>query len=293
MPAKVNPKALQRTNSQKRGLVKSPTENQLSPETGSKQKAIKMAPADKNDIEDLKKLISANTIKMYEEFAKLNNNVLFLTNEISNLKNDMQQIDARVKEIEKSNEIVKNDMTNVAAEVNAINQMKLESQLSILNVPLKIEANQALESISNWSNIELNDKNIRRAAIITPAEKTTAILQLDFYDLSTKHKLMRHIKVNQRDANKKYIPILAEQIFNIAASDPARGIELNFREPFTEQNRNIFNLARKHKDIFANVWLSRGYIMCKQENGKPIKIYSIEHLNLIIKSLKDPDAMQL
>jgi hypothetical protein len=292
MPAKVNPKALQRTNSQKRGLTKSPTESQTSPEAENKQKAVKMAVADKGDIQDLKKLIAANTCKMDEEFAKLNNSVLLLGNEIATLKKDINHIEARVSVIEKSMETDKDDKTKMAAEINAINQMKLETQLSILNIPHKLEAKQALECMSKWSKLELNDKSIRRAAIVNPPEQSTAILQLDFYELSTKHKLMRHIKVNQRDANKKYIPILTEQVFDIASSSPARGIELNFREPFTEQNRNIFNLARKHKDIFINVWLSRGYIMVKQENGKPIKLNSIDQLKAIINSVKNPEAMQ-
>lgn len=285
--------AFQRTNSQKRSLIKSPTESQLSPEQGNNLKARKMAEyADKNDIQELKYLITNNAAKMNDEFEKLNNNVLSITKEISSIKNDMKLMEARVKSIEKTRESNNETISKVSAELNAINQVNLETQLSILNIPPNIEVTQALNSISNWSSIELNDKNIRRAVIVKPATKNTSILQLDFYDLSTKHMLMNYIRINQKDKDKKYVPILTEKIFNISASDPARGIELNFRDSFTELNRNIFNTARKHKDIFVNVWLSRGFIMVKQGNGNKTRINSIEHLNILINNLKDPNTMQ-
>lgn len=162
MKANKNPKirpVFQRTNSQKRSLTKSPTESQLSPEQSNNLKARKMAEnADKNDIQELKHL-------MNDQFSKLNNNLLSLTKEISILKNDMQQMEERVNLIEKTREISNESITRVSEELNALNQLNLETQLSILNIPQNIGAKQALNSISSWSSMPEGHTVPRRGAI--------------------------------------------------------------------------------------------------------------------------------
>ncbi|KAL7016248.1 hypothetical protein ACKWTF_009975 [Chironomus riparius] len=288
-----NPATPIRSNSTKRKQNKSLTEPQLSPDLGNKPKVIKMAQyADKNDIQELKQLIATNTVTLNNSITTLNNNIIMLKNDITALKTNMQDITSRIEVIEGSKMSESQILIDTAAEINALNQMKLESQLSILNIPLEIDSKQALEWISKWSKIELNDNNIKRAGIVKPKGKNSAILQLDFYDLAVKHKLMREVKCAQKDKDKKYIPILCEQIFNISPSNVARGQELNFREPFTELNRNLFNTARKHRNIFSNVWVSRGFIMVKQEQGENIKVKSMQQLNLLINTLKNPTSME-
>lgn len=295
MSGSENLKTLTLSTSQKRGLDISFTESKSPPEKGNKQKAQKMH-ADKNDIEELKKLILANTKSLSSINASinaLNQNVLSLTQDMANVKSEILQMNTKIKELEVSKTRDDGEIQNVVSELNAIRQLDLDSKLTILNVPLDIDSKQALNCLGNWANIQLDDKNIRYCAIKKPIGKNSAILQLDFYELSTKHRLMKHVRANQRNNNEKYQPILAEMIFDISPSNAARGLELNFRETFTEINKNIFNTARKHKDIFANVWQSKGFIMVKKtKEGNPIKIKSIEHLNVLINSLKHPKSMQ-
>lgn len=292
------PQSSASTISQKKSAERSPTEDLTSPEQENKPKVIRMSEyADKKDIEMLKQLINTNTLSLNESIKCLSNNVLSLTQEISTIRKDIQEIDSRVKTLEESQGNSDNAMENVAAELNAINQIELESQLSILNVPVELDSKQAFECISKWANIQLSDGNIRRCAIAKPKGRNSAVLQLDFYDLSAKHKLMKHVRANQKDKDKKYIPILSEMIFNILPLNASNGLELHFRESFTELNRNIFNAARKHKKIFVNVWLNRGYIMVKQEdanseNGKSIRIKSMNELNELINKFKCVDSME-
>lgn len=94
---------------------------------------------------------------------------------------------------------------------------------------------------------------------------------------------MKHVKQLQKDDNKKYIPILTDHVFKLETTNAARGVELNFREAMTDYTREIFNAARKEKDICTNVWISRGYVMVRIKDQKPTKIVSINHLNNIIQ----------
>ena len=277
----------------KRGLNSSLTLEQISPDKDSKSKAVKMAePADKEDIKEVKNLIASNTKALNETIATLSNNILTLTAQITSINKNVEKIEARVVKLENAGNKDKLEMEDISAELNAIKQMKLDSQLSILNSPLSIDVKQALENISSWTSMQLNDSNVRRAVIVKPKEKSSAILQLDFYDLSVKDKLMKHVRNKQRDDNKKYVPIMAETIFNVESMDPGIGTELHFRESFTETNRDIYNAAKKHKDIFVGVWINRGYINVKQENGNPIKIKSLKQLNSLIESLKQSISME-
>lgn len=285
-----NSRNYSRSNSQKRTLETSPNQ---SIEEGNKQKSIKMADSiDKNDIQELKNLIVTNTTEIKQSIQDLTNKITTLSNEITNVKKDIIDMQSRVEVLENSKRMQGNGLENITSELNAINQMKLESQLSIMNVPLNIDPNKARECIGKWANMKLDDNNIRRCAVAKPIGKNSAILQLDFYDVSAKRKLMSHIKIQQRDKNQKYVPILSEMIFEMTPTDAARGQELHFREPFTEINRNIFNTARTHKDIFVNVWISRGFIIVKTKEGKTIKVKSITELNDLISSAKRPISME-
>ena len=132
------PKSSTSTIVQKRAAERSPTEALTSPEQENKPKVIKMSGyADKKDIDMLKELINTNTDSLKDSLMCLSNNVLSLTNEISAMKKDIQEIDSRVQVLEKSQGCSDSGMENMAAELNAINQITLESQLSILNVPAR------------------------------------------------------------------------------------------------------------------------------------------------------------
>lgn len=266
----------------KRSLQISPTERQDTP-IQEKLKSRKMAGyADKNDIEELKQLIISNTKKIEEEFLHVNNNLLSLKAEITATKNELSSIKLRVKDLEKAKINEDKSSEDILAELNAIKQIELETQLSIHNIPQSIDAKQAVEYLSTWSKIDFNNTTIKRSSIAKPKNKNSSILFLDFYSLASKHKFMNHVKALQKDKDKKYIPILTDHIFKLEQFDAARGLELHFRDAFTDRSREIFNEARKARKIFSGVWVSRGYVMVKINDGNPIRITSLKHLNTVM-----------
>lgn len=268
----------------KRGLEISPSEHPISPELKQTIKTPKMAGyADKNDIQEIKNLIQANTAKSDEQYAHLNNNLTMLRNEVAATKNELFNIMTRVQVLENATSGGNKKSEEMVAEINAVKQVLIETQISIHNIPENIETKHAVECLSNWCNIELNENNIKHSSVVSLKQKKSAILFLDFYDLATKHRLMKHVKQLQKDDNKKYIPILTDHVFKLETTNAARGVELNFREAMTDYTREIFNAARKEKDICTNVWISRGYVMVRIKDQKPTKIVSINHLNNIIQ----------
>ncbi|KAL7027182.1 hypothetical protein ACKWTF_005340 [Chironomus riparius] len=269
----------------KRSFNSSPSESQNSPKQ-DKEKVIKMVQyADKNDVEELKELIRSSTRKMDEDFQQVNNTLLSLRNDIAATKNEIVSIKSRVEVLEKT-KIDQNEVNEgLIAELNALKQIDLETKMSIHNLPQSMEVKHIIESLSAWSKIDLNESIIKRASCSNVKNSNTSILFLDFYDLASKHKVMKHVRMSQKDKDKKYIPILTDHIFKLDHADTARGTELNFRDAMTEQTREIFNAARKDKTLITNVWLNQGYVMVRvKDKEKPIKIISLNHLNSIISN---------
>ena len=267
----------------KRGLETSPNDSPVTPEQDRIVKAPRMTQnADKNDIQELKELITNTTNEFKIQCANINESLVYIRNDITSTKKDLDDIKSRVEMLENAEQHKASEI--MEAELNALKQIQLESQLSIHNIPKNIDAKEALECLSIWSKCNLNESVIKRASIGKKDEKVGAVLYLDFYNTSDKHKLMNHVKSAQRDANNKYIPILTDQIFKLNATDIARGLELNFRGAMTDRNREIFNAARKEKKIFTSVQVNQGYVMVKINKDKPIKISSIHQLKSIIMS---------
>ena len=269
----------------KRSLQISPTENPISPEQAKIVKAPKMTQyADKNDIQEIKDLFRTTINKFQEQFTHINNNLISLKNEMIAANTELSNIKSRVEILENAGSIDKQNSDMLSTELNALKQIQIDSQLSIHNVPQNIETKHALECLSEWANIDLNDGNIKRSSIVKLKSKNSSILFLDFYNIATKHKFMKHVRLMQKDKDKKHIPVLTEHVFKLEPTNTSRGIELHFRDAMTDVNREIFNAARKHKKFFTSVWISRGYIMVRINNEKPTKINSINHLNSLLAS---------
>lgn len=269
----------------KRTLETSPSENTI-----TEQERIPKAPkmteyADKKDIQEIKDLISlinANTLNFQQQLNQINNTLLLLTNQVAETKNEIINIQSRVQVLEDAKMNDKHSSEELIADLNAVRQVQIETQISVHNIPQNIELKQALDCFGAWSNMNLNEQNIKHSSIVNLKNKNTSILFLDFYDLSTKHKLMKHARLKQKDINKKYIPVLTDNIFKLDAANPARGLELHFRDAMTDFNRNIFNAARKEKTTFSGVWISQGYVMVRINDQKSIKVISMNHLSRLI-----------
>jgi hypothetical protein len=267
----------------KRGLHSSPTDSSITPEHQRVQKVQKMSEyADKNDIQELKKLILTNTNMLEERFKQINNSLTIFRDEMIETKKAITTINARLDLLENAE---KND--DMISQLNALKQVQIETQVSIHNIPENIDTKHALECFSSWSNTLLNEENVKYSSLVKVKDNPHAILFLEFYNVMVKHKFMKHVRLMQKDKDKKYIPILTDHIFKLEALDPGKGIQLHFRDAITDYNREIFNAARKEKKIFSNVWISRGYVMVRISNTKPVKVTSMSSLNSLISSHKN------
>jgi hypothetical protein len=278
-----------RSNSQKRLLDLSPSEQHTQPRNDNKKNKVSMAT--KADISEITKSISefrkhydTTTKEMRDEYKKVNDNITLLTTELIAARRDINELMTRVEKIEKDKESESKLASTESAKVNALEQRAIDTQLCISNVPPCVDTDKALAALSNWSNIKLDEMTINRAAIISSKNKRSSNLHIDFANINIKSRFMRYVKAKQKNELKKYMPILAEHIFVIPEDDTTRGLELNFRDQFTEVNKKIFNAAREKKDLFIAVWKSQGYIYCKSlPEDKPIRILSLDHLQELIK----------
>ena len=239
-------------------------------------------------IMEFKNLYKTTIKEMRDDFSQLRNDLVTLTSDLTAARKDINELKTRVEKIEKEGPKESNTLLATSAQVNALEQRNIDTQLSILNVPSKLEINNILSSLSAWSKMQLDENAFKRAVLVSSKNKSkenTSTLQLDFGSIINKSRFMKHVKSLQKDEQKKYIPILTESIFDIQPTDPARGKELQFRDQFTEVNKQIFNQAKKHKTVFKAVWKNSGYINVKCEPElKPIRILSIDHLNKLIES---------
>lgn len=279
-----------RANSQKRLLDLSLTEEQSLPKNDNKKKknSNMASKADINEItnsiHEFRKHYDTTTSEMRDEYKKMNDNIALITTELLAARKDINELMTRVDKIENERQVEIKVASLTSAKLNALEQRVLDTQLHISSVPPCVDTDKALAALSAWSNIKLDEIAINRATITTSKSKSATNMQIEFANINTKTRFMRHVKAKQKNAQKKYVPILAEHIFDIPEADTARGLELNFRDQFTEVNKMIFNKARENKHIFTAIWKSQGLInvKCPPEN-KPIRILSLEHLETLIK----------
>ena len=98
---------------------------------------------------------------------------------------------------------------------------------------------------------------------------------------------MQIVKSCQKDINKRHVPLLCENVFELQTNNKSRGVELQFRNSMTNVNRDIFNEARKFKSIFCAVWINQGNILVREKEGtKPVRLQSMEELKATIEDIK-------
>ena len=236
----------------------------------STNKEIKVIKATINGIQTEIKSINSNVESLKHQVEKVNSEIRTMNERIEILENDKAQTDAF--------------QSTLQAEINAIHQINLANQMSIHNIPPDIDGNQAIEAFSDWSNIDLKRETFKRVSMIKNKNQTSSTLYLEFYDVQKKVQFMKFARTKQKPDKNRFLPIVAENVFDLAEENISRGVEMHFRDVFTDVNKRIFNEARRNKNILTSVWLSnQGYIMVKCESqSKPIKVLSLDHLNSII-----------
>ena len=197
-----------------------------------------------NDVKSIKTTID----EMKSDIRTINQRIDSITSEQNKITADVEDLTTRTNEIE---EKITTASERCVTLDNNMEQIRKFTELSIVNIPKKLELKQILQDVETWSQTNLS-ASIKRS--FTTNDKTSQSLHLNFWSEQHKNQFMSNVKKKQYNNNGQYIPVLAEDIFEMMESDPGSA-ELQFRNSMTPMNRQIFNLARKHKKIFKFVWL--------------------------------------
>ena len=150
-------------------------------------------------------------------------------------------------------------------------------------MPKTLNTENFMESLLKWSGDDTQLSKINSVNFNTYKESKTAFVH--FQNQGDKDKLMNHVKQQQKDQNKKHIPILCEQIIEMREDDPGRTNIIYFQTPLTSLNRGIVDQVKKMKKNSKSIeryWLMRGSIHIKLQNQeKSIRIDSVEQLEVL------------
>jgi tetrahydromethanopterin S-methyltransferase subunit G len=234
-----------------------------------------------HDLQTINNTIAEMNKNMISEFQKLNSRFDDLESRLSNANQEIEQI-------KEKQTVQDSQIASLHSQLNKQIQLGLENQLSIHNLPSKLDAKMLIESLNKWSHNLFNETMIKKINLPLNKSKTSKSAYIHFWDDKDKIKLLKFIKAQQKDNNKKYKPILNEDIFQLGEADTNRGVSLSFRSPMSEINREIFNYLRKESRLKykeAAVWISQGLVMIKiRRDDKPIAIHSIQQARQLLNN---------
>lgn len=226
-------------------------------------------------------------VKLEELTQKIANNISMLTAEVKQVKDEITEIRAEVLTLEESNIEIHNKISDHDFQLNIIKQRLLENQLAMVNIAPTLNEESFLDDMDKWSGNILKQSLLSHNFSSNNKFKSKSAF-LNFNTLSDKKKFMNFLKTKQKDANKKFIPILNENIFTLKDSDINRANVIEFRTPMTKMNRDIFNKARdakKKNAVIEGVWISNGSVRIRIKNMKPIQINSVQQLDELFNSM--------
>lgn len=237
-------------------------------------------------MDEIKSQLSMMNQKMDEFTARLDTKIDSAIADMKKLQNELTEVRAEVMNVEDDNKEINKKILSHEQQLNVLNQLKLENQLSMVNIAATIDEDKFLEDVNNWCGNILNETLMSHNFSSNPKFKTKAA-HLHFNTVAGKMKFLNFVKSKQKDANKKYMPILNEYIFTLKQSDVNRANPVDFRSPMTDTNREVFNLARKVKrknQMIEGVWMSNGSIKIRIGKLKPIQIADVEHLKDVLST---------
>lgn len=231
---------------------------------------------------------------LVQKFAEMTAAIKSIDSRMSKIEKDLSdmktQNDASEKKIEELSQTqchIQNVVKKHNGILNTMSQSQLDNQLMISGMSPAINEEQLKNDLDKWSNGICKSNSIRRIAFSAIPNKPKVAF-VHFYNVGDKQRLFDYVRMKQRDINKKFIPILNEQVFTLAADDIFKPNQLKFNDPLTELNRKIFNAARKLKkdNKIERFYLSNGKMYIKiNTQQKPTVVESEEDLEAFVSSL--------
>lgn len=222
--------------------------------------------------------------KMDKMVESLNGKIDGIKDEIDKLRRDInenksQMDEMKIKHIEHDTQLISHEIR-----LNIIDQLALENQVMITNLPMAINKDKFLDDFNKWSNNMMHPSKLSKLNMNT-YQNTSKTAFVHFHDVGDKTKLLQFIQNKQRIDPNKFNPITNEMVFTLAEGDISKPKIIDFRTPMTDVNKQIHaqavKMKREHKSI-QNIRLVNGSIQVRlKDNPKPMIIHSIEQLNNI------------
>jgi hypothetical protein len=172
--------------------------------------------------------------------------VAAINRDISQIKSDLelskQQITESKKQLEQHDKVLE----SIVAASNKQEQLALDDQVSITNLPLEINEKSLLQCLSSWSKQALDEKMVRRVSLIVARDRKSKMAFMTFWNDQAKFHFMDSVKQKLKDANGKHIPILTDHVFGefLRIDHEHRATPIYFRTPMSKHNQALFNFIR-------------------------------------------------
>lgn len=239
-------------------------------------------------MEEMRRDIANMTQKIDDLNVKFDSSIEKLISDVNQVKKDLIDVRAEVMQVEEDNAETRIKLRTHENELNALNQRMIDNNITMVNIAPTIDENLFLSDMNKWSE-NVFKESIMEYNITSSHKYKTKSAHIHFKSMDSKKKFLKFLKTKQQDVNKKYIPVLNENIFTLSDSDVNRANVIDFRTPMTPTNREIFNLARKarkNSNLIDGVWISNGTVKIQIKNGKPIQIKDVEHLKETLSAYK-------
>lgn len=206
--------------------------------------------------------------------------------DVQQLRNDFEQTKEDINRLNTTQNMANEKILDLEVRQNILEQQALENQLIMMNLPPSISNEKLIESINNWTGNITKKESINKVNIISKNNKSSAFIH--FSTTTDKQFFMNFVKTKKK-IGENYVPILNEQIFELADDDTTRANAVEFSPIMTEKNNRITKAIRDAKKKNSNIersWLSNGSVFLKLKNQqKAIRIDTIQKLDNINSSI--------
>lgn len=149
-----------------------------------------------------------------EKIAVLDQKLDSICADLSNFKHDVADLKVQIKDLEKKQNGSYTQINENQIQINIINQLRLDNQIMITDVPLHITKDNFISNVNDWSKNLLKSLGYKKLAIIKSKKSSTAFIH--FWNVKDKYRFMDHVRTHIKH-DDKYIPITNEQIFILGA----------------------------------------------------------------------------
>jgi len=261
----------------------------LSPDSESTNtKKTKKSKMNEQEVNKLLDVFCVRMEKMIQTMgAKLELQIQKLDKDVQDLRNDVTQTKEEIKRIEESQSIASDKIQQLEVRQNITEQLALENQILMLNLPPTITKEKLTESINSWTGNLIKNHSIKRINLVAKSNKKSAFIH--FTTVTDKQLFMDFVKAKKKDGNGQYIPIINEQVFQLEDNDTSKANVIEFQTLMTQTNKQIFDAIRNAKKTNSNIektWISNGSVFLKMKNQtKSIRIDTLQHFNNISSSM--------